>query len=153
MPVITDPMSLPARTGTIYPEPFKDGFDGRLKRALAEQLGLTQFVINLTTLEPGARSAHRHWHDNQDEFIYILSGEVTLFTDEGEQVLSPSMLAGFPAGDTNGHCLINKSAAPATYLELGTRVADEVLTYPDIDLKAVKRDGKYTFLHKNGEPY
>jgi uncharacterized cupin superfamily protein len=109
--------------------------------------------VSLTTLEPGARSSLRHWHTVEDEFVYVLEGELTLVTDEGEQTLRPGMAAGFPAGEQNGHCLINKSAQAATYLEIGTRSAHEDATYPDHDLKAVKRDGTLKFTRKNGEPY
>ena len=153
MPVIHDPMGLPGRRTTIYPKPYDEGFAGRFKRALTQSLGLTQFGVNLTTLEPGAKSAHRHWHQSEDEFIYVLSGELTLVTDEGEHTLGPSAAAGFPAGERNGHQLINKSNAPATYLEIGTRAEADEATYPDIDLKAEKRDGQFRFFKKSGEPY
>lgn len=153
MPVIEDPLALQARTGTVYPAEHADGFDRRLKRAMTERLGLTQFGVNITTLEPGARSALRHWHAQEDEFIYVLSGELTLITNAGEQLLRPSMAAGFPHGDRNGHCLVNNSGAPATYLEIGTRLKDDDVDYPDVDMKGEKRDGHYRFLHKNGEPF
>jgi uncharacterized cupin superfamily protein len=153
MAVISDPMRLPGRRSTIYPKPLDQGFEGRLKRALTEALGLTQFGVNLTTLEPGAKSSHRHWHVKEDEFIYLLSGELVLVTNDGEQVFTASMTAGFPAGDANGHHLINRSTQPATYLEIGTRSPDETVTYPDVDLRAGKRDGRFHFLHKDGTPY
>jgi uncharacterized cupin superfamily protein len=152
VPVIRDPKSLPARRTTIYPAPFDKGFDKRAKRALTEALGLTQFGINLTTVEPGGQSAHRHWHAKEDEAIYVLEGTLTLVTDEGEQVLTAGMVAGFPAGTPNGHHLINRGSAPAIYLEIGTRAPDEDVVYSDIDLKAAKRDGKYSFSRKSGEP-
>ncbi len=153
MPVIDDPMRVPGRRGTIYPPEHADGFEGRIKRALTERLGLSQFGVNLTTLEPGAKSSHRHWHASEDEFIYVLEGEITLVTKDGEKLLRPSMAVGFPAGDRDGHQLVNKSNRPATYLEIGTRAKDDDVEYPDIDMKGVKRDGRYQFLHKNGEPY
>jgi uncharacterized cupin superfamily protein len=153
MPVIHDPMRVAGRRGTIYPAPFNDGFDGRLKRALTEPLGLTQFGVNLTTLEPGAMSAQRHWHAIEDEFIYVLEGAITLVTKDGEQVLKPSMAVGFPKGDRNGHQLINKGQVNATYLEIGTRSPDDDVTYPDIDMRGEKRDGRYRFFKKSGEPY
>jgi uncharacterized cupin superfamily protein len=152
MPVIHDPMRVPPRRGTNYPKPFNEGFEGRIKRALTGRLGLTQFGVNLTTLEPGAQSAHRHWHEREDEFIYMLAGELTLVTKDGEQKLKPSMAVAFPAGDKDGHHLINKGAAPATYLEIGTRSKTDDITYPDIDLKAEKRDGRFHFFTKAGEP-
>lgn len=153
MPVIDDPMGLPGRRTTTYPKPYNEGFDKRFKRALTDPLGLTQFGVNLTTLEPGGKSANRHWHKSEDEFIYVLSGELTLVTDEGERTLGPSAAVGFPAGERNGHQLINKSSAPATYLEIGTRAENDEATYPDIDLKAEKRDGRSRFFKKSGEPY
>lgn len=153
MPVVHDPMRVPGRVGTIYPKPFDQGFEGRTKRALTELLGLTQFGVNLTTLEPGAMSSLRHWHENEDECIYVLSGKVTLITDEGSQLLQPGMAAGFPAGDKNGHHRINKGSRPAAYLEIGTRAQDENATYPDVDLQLKKRNGRFHFLKKSGEPY
>ncbi len=153
MPVIHDPMRLPGRRGTIYPKPFDKGFEGRIKRALTEHLGLTQFGVNLTTLEAGAKSSHRHWHAKEDEFVYVLSGELTLITNDGEQVLTSGMAAGFASGDENGHHLVNKSTAPATYLEIGTRSPDEDATYPDVDLRGEKRDGKFRFFRKSGASY
>jgi len=153
MTVIRDPSKVEGRRGTIYPAQLAKGFEGRIKRALGNAGGLTQFGVNLTTLEPGAMSAHRHWHAREDEFIYVLDGELTLITDAGEEVLRQGMAASFPAGEANGHQLVNKSARPATYLEVGTRSADEDAEYPDIDLRLEKRGGKVVFLHKSGEPY
>jgi uncharacterized cupin superfamily protein len=153
MTVIRDPWKLEGRRGTIYPAAFAKGFEGRIKRALGNAGGLTQFGVNLTTLEPGAMSAHRHWHAKEDEFIYVLDGELTLVTNEGEETLGPGMAACFPAGEPNGHQLVNKSARAATYLEVGTRSPDEDAEYPDIDLRLERRDGKVTFFNKSGEPY
>lgn len=153
MPVIHDPLRVPGRRGTIYPAPLDQGFAGREKRPLTESLGLTQFGVNLTTLEPGAQSSHRHWHVEEDEVIYVLSGEIVLITEAGEEVLTSGMAAGFPAGDRNGHHLINRGAIPATYLEIGTRSPHEDVSYPDVDLRGEKRDGTFRFFHKSGEPY
>jgi uncharacterized cupin superfamily protein len=153
MPVIADPLALAPQSGTIYPDPFKAGLEGRLKRKLTELLGLTQFGVNITTLEPGARSSQRHWHQTEDEFIYVVSGEVTLVSNDGEQPLGAQMMAAFPAGDPNGHCLVNRGERPVTYLEIGTRALRDDVDYPDIDLRAEKRDGVFRFFHKTGEPY
>ena len=153
MAVIKDSMQLPGRRSTVYPAPFDAGFDGRLKRPLTEALGMTQFGVNVTTLQPGAMSAQRHWHAREDEFVYVLAGELTLVTDAGEQVLTPGMAAGFPHGVADGHCLINKTNAPATYLEIGTRSKDDDVTYPDVDMVGSKRDGRYRITRKTGEPY
>jgi uncharacterized cupin superfamily protein len=153
MPVIRDPKAVEGRRSTGYPAPFAKDVAGRIKRALGDAAGLTQFGVNLTTLEPGAMSAQRHWHAKEDEFIFVLTGELTLITDAGEEILLPGMAAGFPAGDANGHHLVNRSGAPATYLEIGTRSADEDAYYPDIDLAVEKRAGKARYLRKSGEPY
>ena len=153
MPVIKDPLALEGRRGTLYPKQFAGGLDGRVKRALTESLGLTQFGVNVTTLEAGAISAQRHWHEAEDEFIYVLSGEITLVKNAGSQVLPVGAAVGFPKGDGDGHQLVNRSNAPATYLEIGTRAPVDDVDYPDIDMKAEKRDGKFRFLTKKGEPY
>lgn len=152
MPVVRDPLSLPARRTTIYPPPLDQGFDKRAKRALTEVLGLTQFGVNLTTLEPGGQSAHRHWHAAEDEAIYIVEGTLTLVTDDGEHILTVGMMAGFPAGSTNGHHVVNRSTVPGTYLEVGTRARDDDVVYSDIDLQLTKRDGQSRFSRKTGEP-
>src|SRR5262249_53249364 len=125
-----DPMSLPPRLGSIYPAPFGDKLAGREKRALGDALQLTQFGVNLVTLAPGAWSSQRHWHANEDEFIYV--------PDAGQKTLTAGMAAGFPAGKADGHHLINQSAKPALYLEVGTRAASEEAHYSDIDLMARK---------------
>jgi uncharacterized cupin superfamily protein len=153
MPVIEDPLKLPGARGTRYPSQYAEGFEGRVKRALSDQLGLTQFGVNITTLEPGAMSSHRHWHTEEDEFIYVLSGEMVLITNEGERVLKPGMAAGFPRNDANGHQLVNRTSAPATYLEMGTRSRDEDVDYPDIDMKGEKRDGRMRWMRKNGDDF
>jgi uncharacterized cupin superfamily protein len=153
MAVIREPAKVEGRRGSGYPEEFAHGIEGRIKRALTDAQGLTQFCDNLTTLEPGAMSSHRHWHVKEDECVYVLDGELVLVTDEGECVLRPGMAAGFPAGEANGHHLVNRSAAPATYLEIGTRSKDEDATYSDVDMRAKKRDGTFRFFTKAGEPY
>lgn len=153
MPVIKDCRSVPGRRTTIYPKPLDAGFEGRFKQPLTELLGLTQFGVNVTTLDPGAQSSHKHWHVHEDECVYVLSGELALVTCDGEHVLGPGMAAGFPAGAATGHHLINRGSVPATYLEIGTRSPTEDVTYPDIDLRGEKRDGKLRFFRKSGEPY
>lgn len=153
MPVIRDPAKLHARRGSGYPAELAAGFERRIKRPLTEALGLTQFGVNLTTLESGGMSSLRHWHANEDECVYMLEGELVLITDEGECVLTPGMAAGFPAGEANGHHLVNRSMNPATYLEIGTCAKDEDASYSDVDLRAEKRAGTYRFVRKSGEPY
>jgi len=154
MAVIRDPMKLAGRRSSIYPAEFAGGFDKRLKRPLGDAGGLTQFGVNLTTLEPGAMSALRHWHRHEDEFVFILDGELTLVTDAGEEVLTAGMAATFPAGEPNAHHLVNRSVAAATYLEIGTRAPVEDVCYPDVDLRYFKhQDGRRGFARKSGEPY
>jgi uncharacterized cupin superfamily protein len=153
IPVKLNPMDLTPRIGTTaYPPDLRAACDGREKRALGDAFGLSQYGINHTVLRPGAASALRHWHSEEDEFIYVLSGELTLVTDMGETPLTAGECAGFPAGRPDGHMVVNKSAEPAAYLEIGTRSRTDTGTYPDDDLHAVKTDGKYSFFRKDGSP-
>lgn len=153
MSVIRDPANVAGRRGTIYPSELAEGFGGRIKRALGDFGGLTQFGVNLTTLEPGSASAHRHWPTREDEFVYVLDGEITLVTDAGEETLGSGMAAAFPAGEQNAHQLVNRGSAPATYLEIGTRSLDDDVVYADVDLHLEKRAGRRAFVRKSGEPY
>jgi uncharacterized cupin superfamily protein len=136
-----------------YPEPFRQIVLGRVRKRLGNAAGLTQFGVNLTILKPGAASAQRHWHAAEDEFVYVLAGEVVLCEDGGEVVMRPGDAAGFKAGVANGHCLINRSERDAIYLEVGTRAARERAEYPDIDLRAERDENGMRYLHKSGEPY
>lgn len=146
---ILDPMSVEAALTTIYPEEFKAMCNGREKRKIGDVLGLNNFGVNLVTLKPGAASSQRHWHSHSDEFVYILDGEVTMISDAGEQILTPGMVAGFPANNGDGHHLVNKSGADVLYLEVGDRPPKDDADYPDIDM--LLRDGK--LVHKDGTPY
>jgi len=141
------------RTSTVYPAEFQSVVDGREKAALGNLAGLTQFGVNLTRLKPGAASALRHWHENEDEFVYILEGELTLIEDEGETLLKPGEAAGFKAGVPNGHHLVNRSNRDAVYLEIGTRAPRERAHYPDVDLAYAKDETGVRITHKSGEPY
>jgi len=149
---ILDAKTVVPRSGTNYLPQFAHVVQGREKRVLGDVFGLTQFGVNLTTLAPGSASALRHWHAREDEFVFVVSGEITLIDDLGEHVLTPGMCAGFKAGVANGHCLVNKSAAPASYVEIGTRASEESAEYPDVDLKAEKRGGKWSYMKKDGTP-
>jgi uncharacterized cupin superfamily protein len=149
-----DPAQVPAATGSTYPEQFKAAVAGRSKRRLGDALGLRIFGVNLTTIKPGAQSALRHWHSAQDEFIYMVEGELVLVTDGGEQVLRPGMCAGFPAGKTDGHHLVNRSGRDAVYLEVGDRTQNDAVTYPDNNIHApATGDGARRFTKKDGTPY
>src|SRR3981189_387172 len=108
--------------GSGYPQPFKARTGDRAKRRLAAACGLKNLGVNLVTLGPGGQSALRHWHTLEDEFVYVLEGEVVLVTNEGEQTLRAGTCAGYPAGSKNGHHFVNRSQKPATYLEMGTNV-------------------------------
>jgi uncharacterized cupin superfamily protein len=134
MPKI-DISSLPIEAGSSYPEPFKRVVVGRSRKRLGVAAGLDQFGVNLTTLKPGAASALRHWHEKEDELVYILAGEVVLIEDGGENVLKAGDAAGFKANVPNGHHLVNKSSRDAVYLEIGTRSKHERAEYPDVDLR------------------
>lgn len=152
MPKI-DMSAIPLATGTNYPPPFDKLVAGRERKRLGNAAGLTQFGVNLTRLKPGAASALRHWHHNEDEFVYLLEGEVVLVENEGETVLRPGDAAAFKAGVENGHCLVNRSSQDALYLEIGTRAASERTEYPDIDCM-MERDGTTsTFKRRSGAPY
>ena len=151
LPALNPDAVLP-RTSSLYPEPFKSVVAGRSKQALGNAVGLKNFGVNRVTLAPGAASALRHWHTKQDEFIYVLAGEITLITDAGEQVLSAGMAVGFPAGNPDGHHLVNKSSADAMYLEVGDRLPGDEAAYPDHDL-AVHQAAQWQFTKKNGSPY
>lgn len=136
-----------------YPEPFASRMAGRIKRPLGDPFGLSHFGVNLTTLPPKAVSALRHAHSRQDEFVYILAGHPTLYTDEGATRLSPGMCAGFPAGTGNGHQLVNETDEPVQYLEVGDRSEGDEVSYPEDDLQAALIDGRWAFTHKDGRPY
>ena len=148
-----DPASVAVATGSNYPEPFKSRVAGRRKQRLGDAAGLKNFGVNLTTLAPGARSALRHWHTKQDEFIYVLRGELVLVTDAGEQVLTPGLCAGFPAGKADGHHLVNRSGQDAAYLEIGDRAPGDGAAYPDDDIVAESTPQGWRFRHKDGTPY
>jgi uncharacterized cupin superfamily protein len=143
----------PRAKASNYPAEFAARVAGRLKRPLGDLFALKNFGVNLTTLAPGAASALFHRHSRQDEFIFMLEGVLTLLTADGEQELTPGMCFGFPAGGT-AHHLVNRSATDATYLEIGDRSADDTVTYPQDDLKAVLGpERKWLFTRKDGTPY
>ncbi len=146
------PQDAARRVGTSYPKPFDAVAPTRVKHPLGDHAGLDQYGVNLTILPPGEASALRHWHRNEDEFVYLLSGEVVLVTDDGEEVMTAGMCAGFKAGVENGHQLVNRSNSDATYLEVGSRKAEDECFYPDDDLHLVVRGGEAHFTGKKGEP-
>ncbi len=148
-----DPADVPEVTATAYPEPYKHRVSGRHRRRLGDAAGLKNFGVNLTTLDPGSQSALRHWHLTQDEFIYVLEGEITLVSNAGRQILRPGMSAGFAAGASDGHCLINETARPVRYLEIGDRTPNDAATYPDDDMAGRMAGEKMVFTRKDGTPH
>jgi len=152
MPKI-DIAKIPIDAGSNYPEPLRRVVAGRARKRLGNAAGLDQFGVNLTTLKPGAASALRHWHQKEDELVFILEGEVVLIDDNGETVLRPGDAAGFKADDPNGHHLVNKSGRDAVLLEIGTRSKHERAEYSDVDLLVIRDDEGMRYTRKNGEPY
>ena len=152
-PPALDPATVAPAGPTTYPEPFRALVAGRERRRLGEALGLKNFGVNLLRLPPGSASSQRHWHSRQDEFVYVVAGEVVLVTDGGEQTLTAGMAAGFPAGKADGHHLINRAAADALVLEVGDRPAGDEADYSDIDMLVRQIDGKLRYVRKNGTPY
>jgi uncharacterized cupin superfamily protein len=152
MPKI-DIAELPVDSRSTYPEPLNRVVAGRSRKRLGNAAGLDQFGVNLTTLKPGAASALRHWHEKEDELVYILEGEMVLIEDNGETVLKPGDAAAFKANVPNGHQLVNRSSRDAVYIEIGTRSKHERAEYPDVDLVMIRDDKGGHFLHKDGTPY
>lgn len=154
MPKI-DVASLPITQGTAYPEPFAEPCRARQNTRLGLAAGLTQFGVNLTRLPPGAWSSQRHWHEHEDELVYVLEGEVVLIEDDGEHLLVAGDAAGFKAGVRNGHHLVNRSDRDALLITIGARNDDDFGEYPDIDLKFLpgRYSGKGGYTKKDGTPY
>jgi uncharacterized cupin superfamily protein len=154
MPKI-DPLTAPKGSGTRYPAPYAEPCKKRVWHRLGDAAGLTQFGVNLVRLAPGVWSSQRHWHALEDEFVYVLEGEVVLVTDESEEPLCAGECAGFKAGVPNGHCLQNRSTLDAMILTVGSRDNADYGEYSDIDL--VYRAGRYTgqggYAKKDGTPY
>src|SRR6478735_10481071 len=132
MPKI-DLAAVPARTGSGYPPPFDAPCATRTRRRLGQAGGLADFGVNLMTLPPGGWSSQRHWHSHEDEFVYLLEGELVLVEDGGETQLRAGECAAFAKNSGNGHHLVNRSQAVAVYLEVGSRHPQDLTTCPDID--------------------
>jgi len=137
----------------VYPEPFYAETEGYEGQRVGDAAGLTQFGVNRVVLPPGARTALRHWHEAEDEFIIVLSGEVVLREENGDTVLRAGDCAGFKAGVADGHAIENQSDEPAILFEIGTRSPDETVHYPDVDLGLERRGGSRRWVHKDGTPY
>ncbi len=149
-----DPKDLPESNATSYPAIFKAINSRRWNRRLGDHVGLKNFGVNLTRIEPGAQSSARHAHAKQDEFIWVVEGELVLETNEGRQKLGPGMCAGFAAGCGNAHRFVNKSDRNAFILVIGDRTPFDEITYPDIDNHATAgADGKLVYTKKDGSPH
>ena len=148
-----DPATVDERRGSGYPEPFRSRMGDRVKRRLGDACGLTRFGVNLVVLASGGQSALRHWHTQEDEFVFVLDGELVLVTDDGEQVLRAGDCAGYPAGKPDGHHFVNRSGTPARYLEVGNRDPAQRPYYPDDDLMVVDDPRGRFYAHKDGRPY
>jgi uncharacterized cupin superfamily protein len=144
---------LPTHRSSMYPPHLAARMGDREKRKLGDAFGLTQFGVNMVTLGPGGQSALRHWHSHEDELIYVLSGQVVLVSNDGEQVLRAGSVVGFPGGVANAHHLLNRSDEVAHYLEVGSRIEHDDAFYPDDDLLWQTVDGKAIAAHKDGTPY
>jgi uncharacterized cupin superfamily protein len=153
-PPAFDPRDVPESNATSYPEPHRAANLHRYNRRLGDHAGLQNYGVVMTRIVPGGQSSHRHAHSRQDEFIYVLEGEVTLETDAGEQILLAGLCAGFPAGTGDGHRFVNHSSADAVLLVVGDRTANDEVSYPDIDMHLEPLpDGTRRFTRKDGTPY
>ena len=144
-----DAKATPASVGSSYPPPYGAVCAARVRNRLGEAAALTDFGVNLLRLPPGTWSSQRHWHTAEDEFVYVLEGEVVLVTDAGEETLRPGDCAGFKAGVEDGHHLQNRSQTDVVLLEVGSRKAEDAGDYPDIDMR-FSPDG---FTRKDGSPF
>ncbi|MFT3972549.1 MAG: cupin domain-containing protein [Amaricoccus sp.] len=150
---IIDPSRARVKTDSIYPEPYASQMAGRSSLRLGEAAGLTQFGVNLVTLEPGARSSLRHWHMAEDEFVMVTEGELVLHQDEGEHRMRPGDCAAWKAGDTNGHCFENRTGMVARFLVVGSRAPHEIATYSDVDMVMEVTAGTASLRHRDGTPW
>lgn len=145
---------VPDDVATGYPAQFRNVVEGRSRKRIGNAIGLTQFGVNLCTLKPGAQSSQRHWHQNEDEFVYVVEGEVVLIEDGGETVLKKGEAAGWKAGAPDGHTIVNRSSRDALVLEVGTRhPAGDKVVYPDIDMLFERTATERRYTRKSGEPY
>ncbi|MBZ8133878.1 cupin domain-containing protein [Afifella sp. IM 167] len=148
-----DLAAIPEDNSCSYPAPFNEIARGRFRKKLGDAGGLTQFGVSLCRLESGSASSQRHWHEREEEMVYILDGEVVLVEDEGETILRPGDAAVFKPGVANGHHLVNRSGRDALFLEIGTRPQTEVVHYCDIDLLNIDEGDGDRFTRRDGTPY
>ena len=151
MPKI-DTSKIPSAPIPSYPKEFAHVISGRHKQRLGDAVGLTQFGVYITRIEPHSASALRHWHEQEDEFIYVLEGELVLAENDGETILKAGDCAGFKAGSGIAHCLINRTGRDALYLEIGTRAKSERVHYPDVDFMLERDATTRRYFRRSGEP-
>jgi uncharacterized cupin superfamily protein len=144
-----EPYMAPSYSGSGYPAPHDAPCLGRRRFRLAEAAGLNQFGVNLLRLAPGAWSSQRHWHHREDEFVYVLEGEVVLVTNAGEERLVAGECAGFKAGVADGHHFQNRSSSEVVLLEIGSKNEQDIAEYPDIDMRLLPSG----YVHRDGRPY
>ena len=142
---------VPAQQIASYPKEFAQVISGREKQRIGDAVGLTQFGVNITRIKAGSASALRHWHEQEDEFVYMLEGELVLCENNGETVLKAGAAAGFKAGSGLAHCLVNRSDRDAIYLEVGTRAESERVHYPDVDFMMERDASGRRYFRKSGE--
>ena len=148
-----DPDAAPVKTGSIYPEPYAGQMLGRSSQRLGDLAGLTQFGVNIVTLQPGAVASLRHWHLREDEFALVLEGDLILIEDDGDTPMRPGDCAAWKAGVANGHRFVNRSARPARFLVVGAKGTDEVATYSDVDMKIHFAGGAPRFTYHDGSDW
>lgn len=141
--------AIPQTNATGYPPEHADAVQGRWYRRLAPASGIEDFGFSHVTLEPGAWSSQRHWHEGEDEFVVMLAGEAVLVDDAGEHAMRPGDIAAFPKGDGNGHVLQNRSDAACMFVAVGRPSATDC-HYPDIDMHLFMGTG---FRHKDGSAF
>ncbi len=144
---------LPVRKATIYPDVYAKEVSGRSGTALGDAFGISHFGANITVLEPGAWSSHRHTHAEEDELLMALDGDMVIVDNHGRHPFRPGMVAGFKAGGGNAHQVINESGKVARFLVIGTRSQTESVIYPDVDMKAIKTNGTFVVTRKDGTPF
>lgn len=150
---VIDQTTCPVKTGSIYPQPYRDMMQGRSSLRLGDAGGLTQFGANLVILQPGAMSSLRHWHAHEDEFVMVVQGICTLVQDAGPTDMHPGMCAAFMAGDADGHHFLNRTDAEARFLVVGHRAQREVATYSDVDLILQQDNAVHRYTYKDGTPW
>ena len=148
------PADVPEENASTYPEPFRPAQRKRYHRRLADHAGLKNYGVNMVRVVPGGQSSARHAHTRQDEFVYVLEGELVMVTDAGRETVGPGTCIGFPAGTGDGHHFLNESQSDAVFIVVGDRAADDEASYPDIDLAWKSGpDGVKAYFRKDGTPY